>query len=779
MGIISKYALLLGILLPTLLIPFFFIPSKSIKKYAGLLAMMAPLASLGIILSIANKVGIPQVNFVNWIPELGIHFSFLIDGISLFFSITTCMMGALVCAYSHYYLPKSSQKNSRFYAYLLFFITAMLGTVLSNNIGLLIVFWELTAIASFLLIGFKSSKEGSQKGALATLITTGFTGLCMLVGLILLSILTGTSELSEVLILAPTLTQIQPYLTTIMVLILIGAFGKSAQFPFYFWLPKAMSAPTPVSAYLHSAAMVKLGIFLIARFYPIFGGNSLWAPILITIGVITMVIGAVYAVMTHDIKELLAYSTVSQLGALVMSYGLGTTYGVEHDFYQILNHIFYKGALFMAAGVAIHTFDTQDLRKMGGLFKFAPIAGIAAVISVGAMIGFPGTTGFISKELLLHTILTIPTQKENGIILAAMLVAAIGLVIAGIRFLTLFFGNLKGLSEEHIDPPSMGIQLPIIIAASFSLIFGLFPQDAVFWCDYLRVAGLHYPSPASLSIWQGITNPLILSGGILTVGAGISWVLYKRKWVDCTLPETAKLETKFDHLLNTIQKISTAITAGVKTDHSPDYLMIILGFIAGLLLLILLPLFPELILPFLFKMDDTNTLGSLTAILIGGAAIATLIAKTNINKLIAISVVGALISFYFLLYHAPDLALTNLMIEAIGVVLMVLLLIRLPKEDTSQKVDGTLRKTANITIASTIGVIATSLILLMTNNQVLDSISGYFIEATVPLAGGSNAVNTILVDFRGFDTMGEISVLVIAAIGVIGLLWKKGGSINQ
>jgi len=773
---------LIAVLLPALTAPFFPALIGKIKKTAGYWAMSVPIASLALIASNVQKGGLNQVVSLKWIPELGINASFLVDGVSVFFGTVVCVMGALVCFYAHHYLHETQQKTGRFYAYLLLFMTAMLGTVFSNNIFLMFVFWELTGIASFLLIGFNYDQVKSQRGALMALLVTGSTGLVMLVGLILISIYTNITDISHLLTIAPGLTHIQSSLTVAMMLIIVGAFAKSAQFPFHFWLPNAMSAPTPISAYLHSAAMVKLGVFLIARFYPIFVENPMWAPTLITVGIITMVLGGVFSVLTHDIKGVLAYTTVSQLGFLVATYGLGSTSGVQHDFYHILNHVFYKGALFMVAGIAIHTFHTQDLRKMSGLFKFAPLAGFATIASVLAMVGFPGTTGFISKELMIDTLLQASGQGGLYTLLPILIViSATCLVVSGFRVISIFFGPLKNLSKEHIHVPSIAFQMAPLVLAGATIAFGLFPADASTLLSKLAVPNLHLANPSHLAIWHGINMPLLISISVLLSGTGLFYFAHQKQWVFAKLPKFLQLDLYFDLLLRVIQKGACKITTGLRTDSPMDYLPIILGFFVTIVGLVLFPIFSYYIAPFM-RMDYAGTVEIVTASLIALSSLGVVIAKKWMSRLVSLSIAGFLISFYFILYKAPDLALTQIMIEAVGIVLILLLLVRIPQkaeENDNRRVPFSARKVVNIIISIGMAVCATSLIVLMTHNQVLESIAPYFIENTNALAGGSNAVNTILVDFRGFDTMGELSVLVIATLGIMGLTWKTSQKITK
>lgn len=771
--------ILLAVLLPVIgafITPFFV---KRLRNNVGLLAMCFPIASLLTFSHVANKVGWGHATLLTmpWVSELRIDLSFLLDGVSLFFGFVVCIMGALVCLYAKSYLHENIQQTGRFFSYLLVFMTAMLGTVFSDNIFLMFIFWEITGVASFLLISFYFDEEKSQKGALMALIVTGATGLVMFAGLLILYNMLGSMSIFNLITIGPKLTSFQPALILPFVLIMIGAFGKSAQFPFHFWLPNAMSAPTPISAYLHSAAMVKLGVFLTARFYPVFVENELFAPLLITVGITTMVLGAIFSILTHDIKGLLAYTTISQLGFLFAFYGMGSVTGVEHDFFHILNHVFYKGSLFMVAGIVIHGFHTQDIRKMGGYFKFAPIAGIAAVFSVLAMGGIPGTTGFLSKELMLETILH--TAHNGGLyrlLPVAIMISAVCLIVAGLRFLKIFFGPLKGMTENHLSKPSILFQLPAFVLSVCVVVFGLFPGILESALNTLSVYGLHSHHPHHIKIWHGITTPLLMSVSAIFSAIILFILANKAEWRFSNIPSAFRFDFGFNRLLQFIQITARFASAITKLESATYYLPVIFTSFILIIGYFLFPIFETKILPYLINFDQFSYMHGAIVLLIALSAYTVILATNWMTRLVAISVVGFLISFYFILYKAPDLALTQIMIEAVGIVLVLMLLARFPK--TSHKEDNQrsifcFRKVINIIISIGMGVTMMSLVALMTNDKLIAPIADYYIQTTNTLAGGSNAVNTILVDYRGFDTMGEISVLVIALLGILGLLWKR------
>jgi len=780
----STALLLLAIFLPLCISPLLLWGVRQLKYKIGWIALPFPILSAYLIFLVGQQVGwgSSYVVAIPWVPELGISMSFLVDGVSLFFGFVVTIMGALVCLYAIAYLNDPLKEIGRFYSYLLFFMFAMLGTVFSNNLIGLFIFWELTGIASFLLIGFYFHKDVSRKGAFMALIVTGSTGLVMLVGLILTGQLFGTYEISNLLQMAASSHLTTALLAVPLPFIMIGAFGKSAQFPFHFWLPNAMAAPTPVSAYLHSAAMVKLGIFLTARFYPLFIHSDLWAPLLITIGFLTMVVGAVYALLSHDIKALLAYTTISQLGFLIGFYGLGIPDGVQHDFLHIVNHVFYKGALFMIAGIAIHAFHTQDLRKMGGFFKHAPIAAISCILAAAAMAGIPLTSGFISKELMLGEMFG-RVQEYGGIsilIPIGLFISATCLVACGLRLIVnVFLGKLPESAKKNFHAPSILFQLPPFLLALGALFFGLFPDKGGFLLSSLSVQGLHLHHPEHLALWHGFNGKVLFSASVVGLGTLIFFAAERANWVFANIPKLLRFDHFFNASLGYILTFSDKITSALRTDKPKDYLAIIILAFVSMFAYALRPFFGPEILPFLF-LDSYNILESVIAVLIAVFALGVIIVKPWITRLISMSVVGFLITFYFVLYRAPDLALTQMMIEAVTLVLILYLLGRIPthEEEKAINLETKLpRKMLNLFLSISVGTIMTTLVLLATRKpMVMTTIGDYFIKNTNSLAGGSNAVNTILVDFRGFDTMGEISVLVIALLGALGLLMHKQSS---
>lgn len=719
------------------------------------------LSALGSVASLYTQVPLNQVYTWPWMPNMLIDFSFIADGLSLFFGYVVSVVGCFILFYAKQYLPKVSDSNPRFYAYILLFMAAMLGTLFSNNIILLFIFWELTGVVSFLLIGFNTNTKKGQLGSRMAFMVTATTGLVMLLGVLLLGFSYQTFDISMI----SQLPALDSNIWTVLAFscILVGVMGKSAQFPLHFWLPNAMAAPTPVSAYLHSAAMVKLGVFLIARFYPLLSNLDCWY-IVGVVGLTTMVVGAVLALLTYDLKGILAYTTVSQLGYLIGFYGLGGPGGIEHDFFHILNHVLYKGSLFMVAGIVIHAFHTQDIRKMGGAFSAMPLAAIACIISAASMAGIPGTTGFLSKELMLAHMLHHPNAP---ILVGALVVSASSLVATACRLCLHIFSRSK--LADPVQPQGILFQLPPFILAIVTISVGLFPKSVTQWLAQASVTGLHVAKPHSVYLWHGFTTELIISVCITLFGIIIYSVFQTFRW-RLTLPAIFQLDAGFNRGVNGLPRVSQWFNYVCRVDSIHAHIPIVLVFFLGLMATLLFALSPTLTI-------STISVVYLPLLMITGtAAIIISMSKKWHIKLIALSVVGLLVSFTFFLYKAPDLVLTQLLIEIVSLVLLLLFFKKFSA--MKRKEDHAIHDRSGLSFLKAmlsigVGFIVFMLIQLVNSPASSNPIGQFFIENTIPLAGGNNAVNTILVDFRGFDTMGEISVLFIAMLGVMGLLWKK------
>jgi NADH:ubiquinone oxidoreductase subunit 5 (subunit L)/multisubunit Na+/H+ antiporter MnhA subunit/multisubunit Na+/H+ antiporter MnhB subunit len=720
----------------------------------------------------ARTVSIP------WIPALGLGLDFLVDGLSLFFGLVVSGMGILVALYAAGYLDDRYRDHGRFYAYLALFMAAMLGTVFANNLLLLFVFWELTGVASFLLIGFLHGDEKSRVGARQALLITGATGLVLMVGLVLTGVESGTWRISE-LLAGGRLDAASGAATAAFLLVVVGAFGKSAQFPFHFWLPNAMTAPTPVSAYLHSATMVKLGVFLIARLFPVFRDVECWTPVLVSVGFTTLVIGSWLALSSTDLKAILAYSTVSQLGFLIGFYGIGSRDGVHYDLMHIANHVFYKGCLFMVAGIVDHCTGTRDVREIQGLGRRAPLLAGIALVAAATMAGLPGTIGFVSKEYMLKEKFDYWGGDEflNWYPLIAVAVASALKVAFCLRlWLDVYPGRMSPAVERDFHAPGLLMQIPPLVLATACLVFGIAPGLMTPALETLAVSGLHLPDVKALHLWHGVTREFLLSAGIVAAGGVLFGVLWATDWRWARVPAWLRFDRAFEAGVTALPKLAKRLNLVLRVDRPLDHLPILLGFVV---IVTGAALWRGGLVNAFLDAAGTATVHPLRAfvgVLIVVAMGLVLTLPRWSGQLIALSIVGFLVTFMFVLFRAPDLALTQILIEAATLILVLLLLARFPRSveaDEQRRTAGPARRWLNITLAVSFGLVVTILSFSVVAQRHPDFAGRLHLEASLPLAKGSNAVNTILIDFRGFDTMLEITVLAIATLGVLGLLTRN------
>lgn len=765
-------------MLPALVAPLTLLLGRRWGRRTEYLAMLGPAGSLGILLWMLTgwTAGAHQVLAVPWVPSLNLQISFLIDGLSLFYGIVVSGVGILVCWYAAQYFSDDQKSLGWFFACLLAFMTTMLGAVFSNNLILFFTFWELTGIASFLLIGFLHADKEARLGARRALLVTVATGLALLAGLILLALQGGTPEWNALLAAAPGLTQGgHPLLNTAGVLILIGAFGKSAQFPFHFWLPGAMAAPTPVSAYLHSATMVKLGLFLTARIFPIFGGLDFWLPVVAGVGLVTLLLGAFQALRANDLKEILAYSTVSQLGFLITFYGIGSAQGVRFDFVHILSHVFYKGALFMVAGIIDHSTGIRDVRRLGGLGRTMPLTAFSALVATAALAGLPPTTGFISKEIMLTNLGALASVTPlGGVFLGMVALSAVFTVAFALRLFVEVFTGPKP-ADLTVHAPGFALQIPPALLASAALIFGLFPGSFGRMLDSLSVAGLHLPAGGTLALWHGLNWELFLSAAVIAAGGLLYLAARRTGWRLATPSRWLQFDKAFDALIDGLSPFSKKLTLALKADWPPAYLPIVIFFL-------LLVVFGAALAnsPALFgnisRLDwKFDPLRGIVGILITLGLGAVLTLRRWTAQLIALSMSGFFLTFYFVLYQAPDLAMTQILVESASVVMILVLIARFStasRAGTRFEFSFTWKQGIRVVLALGMGVLGTGLVLFADANAHPDPVGARMRHLSQPLAEGTNAVNTILVDFRGFDTLGEITVLLIATLAGIGLLMR-------
>lgn len=738
---------------------------------------------------------------VPWIPSLNIHYTVFVDGLGLLFSLLITGIGALVVLYSIYYLSKKTEALNNFYVYLLMFMGAMLGVVLSDNLIVLYVFWELTSLSSFLLIGYWHQREKSRYGALKSMLITVFGGFAMLAGFVLLYIMTssvgvGTFSIREI-IEQVDLIQTHALFLPAMLLILLGAFTKSAQFPFHIWLPDAMEAPTPVSAYLHSATMVKAGIYLVARFSPVFAGNAEWFWLVSGFGIVTLFWGSFSAIKQTDLKAILAFSTVSQLGLIMSLLGLGSAavyygYGTsESELYSIatlaavfhlINHATFKGSLFMVAGIVDHETGTRDIRKLGGLITVMPISFTLAAIGSLSMAGLPPFNGFLSKELFFTGVtnvmaMNIFSMEAWGILfpVLAWTASVFTFIYSMIIVFKTFMGKYQPekLDKKPHEAP-MGMLISPIILASLVIIFGFFPNTLLSYTIIEPAMASILPSllasgeqfDVHIEYWHGWNTELFMTMGV--VGVGTLLFLALNKWIGIynLFPQKLTLNRFYDHGLVSMERASDKVTRFHMTGFIRDYLVYIFTFF---IIVIGSSLF--LLNAFTFTTERSAEIGIyewVLSLVMIGASIGVLFANSRLTAIISVGVVGYVLALFFVIFRAPDLALTQLIVETVSVALFLLCFYHLPK--LRKEVSRIRFKATNLLISISVGVIVTLLALSAHGTRLADPISEYFVRASYAEAGGKNMVNVILVDFRGFDTLFEILVLTISALGVYSLI---------
>ncbi len=700
-----------------------------------------------------------------WIPQLGLNVNFFLDGLGFFFASLILGIGLLIITYARFYLAKEDPMGS-FYSYLLLFQGAMVGIVLSDNILLLLIFWELTSLSSFLLIGYWKHLPEGRQGARMALTVTGAGGLSMIAGMLILGHIAGSYDLSVILQHKEAI-QASPLYLPALLLILGGCFTKSAQFPFHFWLPHAMAAPTPVSAYLHSATMVKAGLFLMARLWPVLAGTDEWFYLVATTGLITMLIGAWIALFKDDLKGLLAFSTVSHLGLVTFLLGLGSPMAAVAAVFHILNHATFKAALFMNAGIVDHETGTRDIRKLGGLMTLMPIAGTLATIAAASMAGLPLLNGFLSKEMMLEAAAHTAWLGNDWIVPALATLAACFSVAYSFRYIVhVYFGKPAGETPRHPHDPPFGMWGPPALLVVLVVLIGLFPAT-VAGPLVATVAGAVIGGPLPdyhLAIWHGLTPALGMSAIAVAVGLGLlaGYLKVRKLWSAGPHPEAkAMFQALIDATVSLAQKITHGLHNGSLQRHLAFAIgaAVVVGF-SGFLAASHAPGQRELL-------PATPVAVVVWLLLVGATVALVALHRQRLVSLIAIGIIGMVVSLTFVYLSAPDLALTQISVEVVTVILMLLALNFLPKQTPVESSGG--RRLRDALLATLAGVGVGGAAWAMTTRNA-GTLSGYYLEQSVPGGGGTNVVNVILVDFRGFDTFGEIIVLGIAALAIYALL---------
>lgn len=727
------------------------------------------LVPLGAGVSLAFLASRPTESYA-WAPALGVRLSFSLDGLGLLFGFLICGIGVVVFLYAASYL-EDDPRRTRFFPVLVLFTLAMLGLVLADNILALFIFWELTSLTSFLLIGYDHERPAARDAALQTLLVTGLGGLALLAGLLLLASAGGSFELSALLTRGDVLRQ-HTFYTPAVLLIALGAFTKSAQFPFHFWLPAAMEAPTPVSAFLHSATMVKAGVYLLARLSPALGGTPLWTELLTVTGGVTMLLGFLGAFPQRDAKRMLAYSTIGALGMLTMLIGVGTPAALHAALAVLLAHALYKASLFLLAGTLDHATGTRDINEWRGLWAAMPTVAVATVLAAASLAGLPPLFGYVVKEQLLSAAWSAP-GLALPVTLAVFTAGAFSVAVAGMIAVRPLAGPPAALVHA---PPRMLWAGPAALAA-LGVVLGAFPELADRWLVLPAAAAVAgRASSEHLMFWHGFGVPLLVSAVTLLAGAA----LYRRR--EPALAALGRFRgaalygpaRAYSAALDAVFSFARAQTAVLQSGKLRNYILIVL-------LVTAVTGFHALAAgggaAVATDWMDLRLHEAVLGIIMVTAVVAALVAESRLAAVAALGVVGLVVALVFLLFGAPDLAITQFLVETLTVILLVLVLYHLPR---FARLSTAPRRFRDLAIALSAGALVTSLVLGVASVQPDPAVSAYYAEHSVPLAHGRNIVNVILVDFRALDTLGEITVLAVAAVGVHGLLklrLKKGGSL--
>lgn len=734
------------------------------------LAATVPAASFAYFLSLAPGIGDGDVVTFqrDWIPSLGIAFALRVDGLGLLMALLVSGMGAIVVLYAGEYL-RGKPGIGRFMAYLFGFEASMLGLVLAADLITLFVFWELTSITSFLLISFETEKPAARKAATQALLVTGGGGLALLAGFALIGIEAGTYDIARVTRGAGGLTESGWYLA-ILVLVLAGAFTKSAQFPFHFWLPGAMAAPTPVSAYLHSATMVKAGVYLLARLHPALGGTTEWTFALTTFGAVTMVVGAYVAVHQRDLKLILAYSTVGALGLLVLLLGIGTSLAIKAAVVFLLAHALYKGALFLAAGSIDHGAGTRDIGELGGLARAMPFTAGALAIGAVSLAGFGPVLAFIGKEAALDAALHFDRTGELAV-LAAIVAGGALFAVAAAMLIRVLIGALRAPHAPHESPPEMLVGPLLLCAGSvvFAVAPGMIAGDVV---SPAAAAIAGEPVKIKLALWHGFNTALLLSLGSIGLAAATLWGGPRIRPLSDRLVNAAgpfRPGDLYDASLLNLNRVARQQTRLLQNGYLRLYLVVTLATAVTLVAAAIA------VRGGVALGDSYGDLAFyeivIAGVIITGAGLA-IRANDRLTAVAALGAVGFGVALVYAFFGAPDLALTQFLVETLTVLLFVLVFYRLPRLADVSAVSTRVR---DAVLAISAGALMSVLVLASITQTSDHSLAQYFAETSKPLAYGRNVVNVILVDFRALDTLGEIIVIAVAALGVVAMLKLKRG----
>lgn len=782
-----------------IILPLFFIMVGALA--AGMMAFLKPIKKLGnvqqnFLLAIAPAAAFFYIiskvsNFINgaiyiyelpWLPSLGLSFSFYVDSLSAVFALLVSFIGVWVVIYTGYYF-KGERGVWRFNLYLLFFMAAMLGLVMAGDVITLFIFWEATSITSYLLIAYKAKDPEAQRSGFRALFITGGGGIALLAGLLFASTIVGGSDFPTILSNGDIL-RAHPYYWVVLALVALGAFTKSAQFPAHIWLPGAMSAPTPASAYLHSATMVKAGIYLLARLNPAMGFTETWFWLLSSVGLITMLVGAYLGLKQNDLKGVLAYSTVSQLGVLVMLIGQDVPDAFKALVIGLIAHALYKSALFLIVGIIDHEAGTRDIRKLGGLWRKMPFTFAVGSIAALSMAGLPPLFGFLAKETLLATAVhpTLPQFMGSIFPMATVVAGALMLAQAGMLIADTFLGKPRDEKVHAHEAPWLMIIAPLV-PTLLSLVVGLLPETQTEAAFLAGAAGAAFGDKVkvSLKIWQGLNVPFLLSLVAISIGSVLFWGRSYVRNLQIQLDPPWKFEQLYMWVLNTTDNIASYATR-LQMGRLRTYLFIILLSVVILVLGLggasMLPDLSNLSIPELQLFGEVALLRVIALFTVVGAALASIWLRRDFAAILALGASGFGVALLFILEPAPDVALVQIVVDILSMVILVLALGRLPvaqrrkaQEVTNERKQNPKGILRDAILAGSIGVIVMALSLAALTSRPRESVArSYYEENAKKLVGAMDIVGAIVVDFRAEDTLIEITVFSMAGLGVYSLL---------
>jgi multicomponent Na+:H+ antiporter subunit A len=749
-------------------------PGRRSARWALPVAAIAPAVTFGWLVSQSGAVldgETPTVD-VQWIPQLALSISLRLDGFGLLMGMLVSGIGVLVLLYSMAYFGRRDDLG-RLAGLLVAFAGAMLGIVWADGLLTLFVFWELTSITSFLLIGFDDTNTAARAAATRAFLVTGGGGLAMLAGLIILTIVGDTTTISGLLADPPsgTLTDVA------LVLVLLGAFTKSAQFPFHFWLPGAMAAPTPVSAYLHSATMVKAGLVVVARFAPAFAAEGSWRILVVGAGLASLVVGGIGAMRQQDAKLALAHGTVSQLGFLMVLLGLGTPAATYAGVAMLTAHALFKASLFLSVGVIDHEAGTRDMRRLRGLARALPVVAAAVVVAAASMAAIPPTFGFVAKEKAIDGLLDNEIGGIGTVALVGIVLGSVLTVAYTIRITVGLLGNdAPGVDDGGridadsgpIDPssvhrPRFALLAAPALLALLSLVLGL----AAGWVGDRLAEATTSLDPATSSkylvLWPGLNEALLVSTGIIAAGVALWW--FTQAATRTLEPGHSVATNVYDRIYDGLLEGARRTTAATQSGSLPLYLAVVLTTLAASLFVAIAAGATDAISSPRFS----NSPVEFVAVVVTGLlAVAIVFARNRFGAAMLLGGTGYGLAIVYLVQGAPDLAITQFLVETLTIVVFLLVLARLPSEFAPAPAWAP--RIVRIGIATAVGVTVAVFALSATGSRTEPSVGEDYVALSEPEAGGRNVVNVILVDFRGFDTLGEITVLAVAGAGVVNLV---------